>query len=43
MKLLILGGTVFLGRHIVEAVRKNGHEITLFNRNKSAAGLFPGP
>ncbi|VAW36936.1 hypothetical protein MNBD_CHLOROFLEXI01-3530, partial [hydrothermal vent metagenome] len=31
MKLLILGGTRFLGRAIVEAALANGHELTLFN------------
>lgn len=32
MKLLILGGTRFLGRHLVDAALKGGHEVTLFNR-----------
>lgn len=32
MKLLILGGTRFLGRHIVAAALQRGHEVTLFNR-----------
>lgn len=32
MKLLILGGTRFLGRHLVTAALANNHEITLFNR-----------
>ena len=32
MKILILGGTIFLGRHIVEAALARGHEVTLFNR-----------
>src|SRR5262245_55346276 len=32
MRLLILGGTVFLGRHLVEAARARGHRLTLFNR-----------
>ena len=32
MKLLILGGTRFLGRHVVAAARARGHEVTLFNR-----------
>ncbi|PZM85423.1 MAG: epimerase [Candidatus Melainabacteria bacterium] len=34
MKLLILGGTVFLGRHIVNAALAAGHEVTTFNRGK---------
>jgi 2'-hydroxyisoflavone reductase len=41
MKILMIGGTVFLGRHIVEAALERGHEITLFNRGKSNADLFP--
>lgn len=32
MKVLILGGTRFLGRALVEEALKRGHEITLFNR-----------
>ena len=32
MKLLILGGTRFVGRHVMIAARARGHEVTLFNR-----------
>ncbi len=42
MKLLVLGGTAFLGRHIVEAALSRGHEVTLFNRGRSNPGLFAG-
>jgi 2'-hydroxyisoflavone reductase len=41
MRLLILGGTVFLGRHLVDAALARGHTVTLFNRGRSGAGLFP--
>jgi 2'-hydroxyisoflavone reductase len=41
MKLLILGGTVFVGRHIVEAALLQGYDVTLFNRGKSNPGLYP--
>ena len=41
MKLLVLGGTKFLGRAIVNAARAGGHELTLFNRGETDAGLFP--
>ena len=41
MRILILGGTVFLGRALVEASQQRGHELTLFNRGRSAAGLYP--
>ncbi len=41
MRLLILGGTRFLGRHLVEAAQTRGHEVTLFNRGQSEPDLFP--
>ncbi len=41
MRLLILGGTVFLGRHLVEAALARGHDVTLFNRGQQNAELFP--
>jgi 2'-hydroxyisoflavone reductase len=41
LKLLILGGTAFLGRHLVEAAQARGHEITLFNRGQRNPALFP--
>ena len=41
MDLLILGGTGFLGRHLVEAALGDGHRPTLFNRGLSESGLFP--
>lgn len=42
MRLLVLGGTKFLGRHFVEAALRRHHEVTLFNRGRTAPGLFPG-
>src|SRR5205085_2766436 len=41
MNILILGGTSFLGPHVVEAARKRAHTITLFNRGKTNPQLFP--
>jgi 2'-hydroxyisoflavone reductase len=41
MKILILGGTGFLGPATVEAAQKRGHDLTLFNRGKTRPGLFP--
>ncbi|MDZ5713182.1 NAD-dependent epimerase/dehydratase family protein [Jeotgalibacillus haloalkalitolerans] len=41
MKLLILGGTKFLGRHIAESAVNKGHEVTLFNRGQTNTSLFP--
>lgn len=37
----MLGGTVFLGRHTVEAALARGHSVTLFNRGQHNADLFP--
>ena len=41
LKLLILGGTGFLGPAVVDAARARGHEVTLFNRGKTDPGLYP--
>ena len=40
MKILIIGGTRFLGRHLVVSALARGHEVTLFNRGKSNPELF---
>lgn len=40
--ILVLGGTGFLGPHVVTAARARGHTLTLFNRGKTHPGLFPG-
>jgi 2'-hydroxyisoflavone reductase len=42
MKLLILGGTVFLGRYLVESALERGHDVTLFNRGQHNPDLYPG-
>lgn len=42
MRLLILGGTVFLGKHIAEAALAAGHQVTLFNRGRTNAETFAG-
>ena len=41
MKILVLGGTAFLGRHLVEIALERGHTVTLFNRGKTNPDLFP--
>lgn len=41
LNLLILGGTVFLGRHLVETALVRGHHITLFNRGQHGPDLYP--
>jgi 2'-hydroxyisoflavone reductase len=37
MKLLIIGGTRFVGWHLVEAALARGHEVTIFNRGTHVA------
>lgn len=41
-RLLILGGTGFIGPHMVRHALERGHEVTLFNRGRTNPGLFPG-
>ncbi len=40
-RILILGGTGFLGPHIVDAALARGHTLTLFNRGKTHPDFFP--
>jgi 2'-hydroxyisoflavone reductase len=42
MNLLVLGGTVFLGRHVVEAALAAGHRVSVFNRGRRTVA-WPGP
>ena len=41
LKILMLGGTGFLGPHTVQYAIDRGHEVTLFNRGRSKENLFP--
>jgi 2'-hydroxyisoflavone reductase len=41
VRLLILGGTKFVGRHIAEQALDRGHDLTLFTRGMTAPELFP--
>lgn len=41
MNILIIGGTKFLGRHLVDSALARGHQVTLFHRGKTNPGLFP--
>ncbi len=41
MKILIIGGTRFLGRYLVESALNRNHEVTLFNRGQSNPDLYP--
>jgi 2'-hydroxyisoflavone reductase len=41
LKILILGGTGFIGPHLVTHAMQRGHTITLFNRGRTNTHLFP--
>ncbi len=41
LHILMLGGTGFLGPHIVNHALARGHRVTLFNRGRTNADLFP--
>ena len=42
MRILVLGGTRFVGRHLVAAALERGHEVTLVHRGRTNPDLFPG-
>ena len=42
MRLLVLGGTRFVGRAVVDEAVAAGHSVTLFNRGQTAPSLYPG-
>jgi 2'-hydroxyisoflavone reductase len=41
MRILVVGGTRFVGRHIVEAALESEHDVTLLHRGTGAVDLFP--
>ncbi len=41
LDILILGGTGFIGPHMVRRALGRGHSVTLFNRGRTNTGLFP--
>lgn len=41
LRILILGGTGFIGPHQVEYALARGHQVTLFNRGRTNPTLFP--
>lgn len=41
MRLLVLGGTLFLGRHLVQTALARGHHVTTFTRGCTNPDLFP--
>lgn len=42
IRLLILGGTGFIGPHQVRYALERGHEVSIYNRGRSAPGMFEG-
>ena len=42
LNILILGGTGFIGPHQVRYAMYRGHNVTIFNRGRTAPDLFPG-
>jgi 2'-hydroxyisoflavone reductase len=41
LDILVLGGTGFIGPHEINYARERGHNITMFNRGKTAPDMFP--
>jgi 2'-hydroxyisoflavone reductase len=41
MRILMLGGTGFVGRAVVEDALSRGHHVTVFSRGRSGGDLFP--
>ena len=41
LRILILGGTGFIGPHMVREALRRGHEVSLFNRGRTNDELFP--
>ncbi len=40
MRILVVGGTRFIGRHVVEQALARGHDVTVFHRGRTGAELF---
>jgi 2'-hydroxyisoflavone reductase len=41
MRILMIGGTRFVGKHVVQQALERGHEVTLFHRGRTGPELFP--
>lgn len=41
LRILVLGGTAFLGPAVVDCALARGHTVTLFNRGRTNPGLYP--
>lgn len=42
MRILVIGGTRFIGRHLVEQALGRGHRLTVFHRGRTGPDLFRG-
>lgn len=42
MRLLVIGGTRFIGRHVVDAALQRGHHVTLLHRGLTGSDAFDG-
>lgn len=42
MRILIIGGTNFMGPHVVRSLSEDGHEVTVFHRGQTGADLPRG-
>ena len=42
MKVLVIGGTHFIGPHVVRRLAEHGHEVTVFNRDRTKADFPDG-
>jgi nucleoside-diphosphate-sugar epimerase len=42
VNVLVLGGSVFVGRHLVDQLRASDHEVTVLNRGRTPSHLPPG-
>ena len=42
MKVLIIGGTNFIGPHVVRRLAERGHEVVVFHRGRTERDLPPG-
>ena len=41
LRILVLGGTGFIGPHMVSEALRRGHDVTLFNRGRTNNKIFP--
>jgi len=42
MRILMIGGTRFIGRHVVDQAVGHGHQVTIFHRGRTGTDLFRG-